>query len=422
MLSSFVWAVCPGQGTAIEFINGVDVKKDDAMASKKRLSEVVTAHSGVNPGCVVVNYSYNTNEPYFIDFLEAGLEKAELLSGDSSDFWKQYFRTVPALDWFNNLVVETLFVPINGAIGLGEYALGDQTLEHVAKYVEHTAPTTVGGQRKRLILVGHSQGSAVAVLERKALSVSDQANAFVVSASALTVPEPEHDRYTTLDKDNLASVIFAEFGAPLPNIPLESTTKCDNSNVKWLCHAFKETYLNIPESRNKIANDIVSFLPTQPLPSSILYDQTSLSVDAWNAGGANLSPILLGGIPSTLEGTFQGSFSGSGYGLSDNFVAIINNTVTGKIVAVSTPQNVNILGCTPFNPVYLTWTFSQWSADITTEFVVGGTLGLSFRPENLGTYAVGTTLTGAWGGGVPLNYSTGAGWVATVKINGGTSL
>jgi hypothetical protein len=303
-MTSLSWAVCPGQGADVEFVNGVDVKKEDAKASTTRLKKVVTEHPEVNSSCVDFNTSYNTNEPYFIDFLEAGLQKAEELSGDSNDFWKQYFRTVPALDWFNNLVVETLFVPINGAIGLGEYALGDQTLEHLAKYAEHTAPATVGGQRKRLILVGHSQGSAVAVLERKALSVSDQANTFVVSASAFTVPEPEHDRYTTLDKDNLASTVFATWGAPIPNVPLESTTNCDNTNTKWLCHAFKETYLNIPESRNKIADDIVAFLPTQSLPSLVLYN--ALSDLSGSAGedfyysGNDFSPTTSGIVASLV--------------------------------------------------------------------------------------------------------------------------
>jgi hypothetical protein len=306
MLSPFVLAVCPVQGTDIEFVNGVDVEKRDAIASTTRLEKVVTEHPNVNPECVKFNTSYNINEPYFIDFLEAGLQKAEELSGDSSDFWKQYFRTVSALDWFNNLVVETLFVPINGAIGLGEYALGDQTIEHLAKYTEHTAPATVGGQRKRLILVGHSQGSAVAVLEREKLSSSDKENTFVVSASAFTVPEPEHDRYTTLDKDNLASVIFAQWGAPLPNVPLESTTRCDNSNAKWLCHAFKETYLNIPESRNKIADDIVSFLPTQSLPSSVLYSQGG-TYDNNITGVLDINPTLAG-VPLTISMPMQGNF------------------------------------------------------------------------------------------------------------------
>jgi hypothetical protein len=391
------WAVCPGQGADVEFVNGVDTERRDAIASTTRLEKVVTEHPGVNSSCVDFNTSYNANEPYFIDFLEAGLQKAEELSGESSDFWKQYFRTVPALDWFNNLVVETLFVPINGAIGLGEYALGDQTLEHLAKYAEHTAPTTPGEQRKRLILVGHSQGSAVAVLEREKLSSSDKENTFVVSASAFTVPEPEHDRYTTLDKDNLASVVFAEFGAPLPNVPLESTTNCDNGNAKWYCHAFKETYLNIPESRNKIADDIVSFLSTQLSPSSILYDTSTSSSFATNGISVYMS-AQVAGVPETVTMVLQGDFTlydSAGWWISICGVPVGDCSEGNGFIASSSSRTIGNLTV----PTAITFSISAHSEtlfyDLTHESVLimregnSGFGGLPYFDRNHPTF-VGT--------------------------------
>ncbi|MEI8104022.1 MAG: hypothetical protein WCG84_03940, partial [Candidatus Moraniibacteriota bacterium] len=90
-----VFAGCPTQRTTVVYVNGIDTTEREAGKSMSLLRDEMLKASGVSVGCVDFTYAYNTNEPIFLDLLEAGVQKTRELTLDMTDFWKQYFRVAP---------------------------------------------------------------------------------------------------------------------------------------------------------------------------------------------------------------------------------------------------------------------------------------------------------------------------------------
>jgi hypothetical protein len=252
----FIWAMaayaqCPVQETAVFYVNGVDNKESDADKSRRRLRQELLSSPDVQPECVRVGYAYNTNEPLFLDFLEAAIQKSDELDFEISDFWRYYFRfkTVGSAAWFDNLVADRY-----SKWDLAEFLLGDQLQEHLRLYRGELA------MGRRVILVAHSQGNLYANETWRALTPDEQSQVRLV---AVATPSDEvadgSERYTTLEEDGVAKRFF--FFA----LPANAANE-EPCSSEWECHGFKESYLSGQNSHDRIVNQVVSLLPENPPP------------------------------------------------------------------------------------------------------------------------------------------------------------
>ncbi|MGB3073621.1 MAG: carboxypeptidase-like regulatory domain-containing protein [Candidatus Moraniibacteriota bacterium] len=249
----FVWpmysrAACPTQETAILYINGVDSSRGGVERSRKELEKEVLAKTSDNSkDCLIFDYVYNTNEPLYLDFLEAGLQKAEEEGEAPETFWRLVFRLASsnAFPWFSPFV-DDLYGKVAREATL--YVLGDQTDEHLVKYREHLA---LG---RRIVLVPHSQGSLYANEEWQMLSTSERSQVKTVAVATPSDRVASGGSYTTLFEDNLARYFFV---LALP-ANAANTEPCEDG---YICHGFRESYLHGTNSRTRIVNDILTLLP-----------------------------------------------------------------------------------------------------------------------------------------------------------------
>ena len=283
-------AACPVQETAVLYVNGIDTTEEGAKKSKELIKEEVSNAPGVNPDCVIYDYAYNTNEPLFADFLEAALQKVDEQGISTSDFWHFFLHQVSPLSAL--IFEETLFDyydDSNALIDLGQFVLGDQKAEHLAKYREHLA------FGRRVILVGHSQGSLYANEEWDELIPSEQGSVHIIAVATPADHVGSDGPYTTLEEDWIAKAIFP-FALP---VNAQNEEPCESA---WICHGFKESYMSGSNSKTRIVSQIVALL--------------SQSV----AGG-------------TLEGTVRNGFSD--LPLADAVVQLLDQ-ITGSVILETT--------------------------------------------------------------------------------------
>jgi len=242
-------ATCPVQETAVLYVNGIDTDDPSAKASMWLLEEEISSVPGINPDCVVYDYAYNTNEPLFADFLEAGLQKVDEQKISTSDFWRFFFRhTSPTLSLLFDATIAGYYDDSNELVDLGQFVLGDQKAEHLVKYREHLA---LG---RKVILVSHSQGNLYANEEWDELLPSERTGVHIVAVATPADHVSNSGSYTTLKEDGVAKWLF----------PLALPANAQNEEPcadDWSCHGFKESYMRGGNSRERIVSEIVALLP-----------------------------------------------------------------------------------------------------------------------------------------------------------------
>jgi hypothetical protein len=258
---SFSVQACPVQETMIMYINGVDVKWDDARLSKNRIRGEIL-NEGITEDCVKFDFVYNTNELLFLDWMEAYFQSA----GEASDWWRSYLRFTEgnaALVSLFNGTIDFLADRVQETANAGQWALGDQKAEHIARFQKELGPLPLGLNR-RLILVPHSQGNLYANEEYTELTVAEKTNTRIVATATPASFVAGNGPYISVNEDLLASTIFALGGALPTNTP-NLTVNCEGglaSLNRWTCHGFKEEYMATDKpSRDKIVADIIALLP-----------------------------------------------------------------------------------------------------------------------------------------------------------------
>lgn len=285
MLSLFIPAVasaaCPVQETAVLYVNGIDTTEESAKKSIGMIEEKVSYAPGVNPDCIIYDYAYNTNEPLFADFLEAALQKVDEQGISTSDFWHFFLRhTSPTLSILFDATIADYYDNSNALIDFGEFVLGDQKAEHLAKYREHLA------FNRRVILVGHSQGSLYANEEWDELIPSEQGSVHIIAVATPADHVGSDGPYTTLEEDGVAKWLFP-FALPAN---AQNEEPCESA---WICHGFKESYMSGSNSRERIVSQIVSLLP-QPIAGGTLEGTVR---------NGFYDPPLAGAVVRLLDGT-----------------------------------------------------------------------------------------------------------------------
>lgn len=240
-------AQCPTQETVVLYLNGVDTTEKSAQASRDLIKDEVLKVSEVLKNCLTFDYVYNTNEPLFLDFLEAGIQKAEEQEWSTTDFWRWFFRIPPITSGFADLLVD-FYSNVNASVDLGRFVLGDQVEEHLAKIQEHLK------QNRRVILVCHSQGCLYANEEWDRLTEEEKSQVDVIAVATPTDHVADNGPYITLEEDGIASLLF----------PLALPANASNDEEcpdYWTCHSFKEFYMRGKNSLTRGVNEIVALLP-----------------------------------------------------------------------------------------------------------------------------------------------------------------
>lgn len=246
LLPTIALAQCPVQETVILYLNGADTKERNAIKSKKRIEEEVSKIPGVLTECVKYDHVYNTNEPLFLDFLEAFFQKAQEQGWDVPDFWRMFFRLNPATSAFADLLAD-YYSNTNSLIDLGLFVLGDQVNEHLKEYRKHLP-------NKQIIIVAHSQGVSYVNDEWNLLTNSEKSQVNVIAVATPTDHIASNGPYTTLVEDKVAEFFFPR--ALAANVANDESCPDD-----WTCHGFKESYMRGTNSRSRIVDQIVSLLP-----------------------------------------------------------------------------------------------------------------------------------------------------------------
>ncbi len=276
----FVEAACPVQETTLFFVNGVDTKRSSANDSIEIVRDEF-AKTGISEECLTFDVAYNTNEIFFFDFLESGLQRAEEVEGRIEVFWEFFLRVKGAFGnskSFYDKKITDLFNITNQAIQAGKYVPGDQLDEHLQAYRDVLA----NGQR--VIMLGHSQGNLYVNSAWNQLSLLEQTDVRVI---AVATPSDHvgsifsSDPYTTLHKDSLAASLFSAVGALSSNT--EMSQECDDElfgliPASWLCHGFKEAYMLGDQSKEQILMDIIEALPDTST-TTVVQGKTYLGLD-----------------------------------------------------------------------------------------------------------------------------------------------
>lgn len=251
LFPALVFAECPTgvQETVVIYLNGVDTTKKSAIESKKRIKEEVSKIPDVLVDCIKYDYLYNTNEKLFGDLVEAGLQKAKEQNLSASDFWRWLFRVAdfPIANLFLDLL-PGFYGETSLSIDLGLFVLGDQVDEHLTKIRGYLS------QGKRIIIVSHSQGNLYINEEWNALTSAERNNVNVVAVATPADHVAGNGLHTTLYEDWIANYLF-------PNAQAANIGNDEPCGSDWTCHGFKESYMRGENSRSRIVEEIISFLP-----------------------------------------------------------------------------------------------------------------------------------------------------------------
>lgn len=354
-LSSFsAQAVCPTQQTTIFFANGVNVDYTEAQKSMVRLYDELKKDARFRTDCVRPDLSYNTNEFFLNDFVQAIIQKTAEKTGVDNFPWDKWLHPENTADWFEAVVQDALFTPARLAIAGGRWIFGDQRDEHILAY---QAELALG---RKIILASHSQGTINSKEERLIMSPTEKSNVNIVAAAAFSLPEPDGTKYTTIDRDNLTVGGGGIYTTPEPNIflTIDEHNECFQDIIPSFpfldCHGFLQTYMRIPRSRDKYVNDIIAALPPPPVtPSGVQYLRLATGNPGIPGDGvfvtATSSVVFSPEPPFSLQGITNGItvsvFPPSDIPIQNLFVQVqftAQNTptcsgITGGVSFVSTP-------------------------------------------------------------------------------------
>lgn len=281
---------CLVQETTIMHINGVNVKQSEAKRSTDRIRDELFAQPEVNPECIAYITLYNTSTALSLDLAEAGIQKAQELGRELSDFWKVYLRIAASMTDHQFLgVIGSWYV----ATDFANYVIDEQLQEHIRLVREELS------QGRSVILVPHSQGNLYANALWDALTFDEQSQVHIVSVATPSDSVAGDGQYTTLQEDDFASLFLLALPANAAN-----TEICPNG---WYCHGFKEWYLTGNNSRSRIIDDITALLPK--LPTSCLIE------------GTIRSPLLftpIAGATIVLQGTYASAMALGTYTADSN--------------------------------------------------------------------------------------------------------
>lgn len=330
-IAQSAFAACPNQETTVFYVNGVDTLKTSARRSMQRLRDVVFATGKASEDCVKFDYAYNTNEPLFLDFMEAGLQKMDELGQSPTVFWRNVFRVAASGAgnvWFLPLV-DAHFG--KAAQNVGQFVLGDQVDEHLATYREHL------DQNRRVILLPHSQGNLYANQEWSILTAAERARVHIVAAAtpAQSVADGGN-RYVTLHEDNLARFLFV--GALPANAA--NSEPCED---RYICHGFKESYMKGASSQQRLVNHVIALLPVPITGGTIIGQVKAGFFDAPPVVGGKVvlyswSLVPLAQAVTDSEGRY--SLSGVTPGIYYVEAEIRSNVFDSKLVTVTGSQTV----------------------------------------------------------------------------------
>lgn len=247
LLPAIALAQCPTQETVILYLNGADTTRESSIKSKERIEDEVLKEPSVIKDCVTFDRVYNTNEPLFLDFMEAFFQKAREQGWDVPDFWRMFFRLNPITSAFADLLAD-YYSSTNSLLDLGLFVLGDQVEEHLEEYRKHLP-------NKQIIIVAHSQGVSYVNDEWNLLTDAEKSQVNVIAVATPTDHIAGNGPYTTLAEDKVAELFFPR--ALAANIANDE--ECPDN---WTCHGFKESYMRGDNSRTRIVEQIVALLPT----------------------------------------------------------------------------------------------------------------------------------------------------------------
>lgn len=336
LMSAQSMAACPTQETAILYLNGVDTLRDSADASRRLLEQEVRAKVADHlKDCLFFDYVYNTNEPLFLDFMEAGMQKAEELGLSTSQFWRLYFRAVRlgTAAWFGPLL-DNLYAKL--ARDSATFVLGDQVAEHMAKYRQHLA------LNRRVIIVPHSQGSLYANEEWRVLSSLEQGRVRIVAVATPADKVQDGGPYTTLHEDSLARFLF-------PFALQANAANTEPCEDRYLCHGFKESYMNGTDSRTRIVDGILALLPVPVVGGAIegLVLSEGVPLVGWNVSlyaGTTQAPIATAVTDTRgfyrLSGVAAGAYWIRAYIQGDSYGFQRVTVIAGQTVIVNFPPPV----------------------------------------------------------------------------------
>lgn len=197
--------------------------------------------------------AYNATHGLPLDLLESTLQ---ILTGNTSRFWRFFWGLAPAPDWFTDNIILLSVALDNSAL-----VTSDSLREHVTTYKTKIA------EGKKIILVAHSQGNLFGNQAYRLLNSREKLSFGMVSVAnvdnnVLGGGAP----YTTLVDDKVVSALIAAQIA-LPTKPMPPNTENLEASEDSLGHYFIQSYMMEGSiSDIQVIDDIIAVLDSLATP------------------------------------------------------------------------------------------------------------------------------------------------------------
>ena len=251
-------SICDTKETVVFFGNGIKTAEKKAYDSmnviKNRLqTELLPEEFEV----LDFKLAYNDTHGLPLDLLESSIQ---VLTGNSSSFWRFLWGLEIIPDWFTQKLVL-----LSNALDKSALLTTDSLKDHVTMYKAKIA------EGKKVLLVAHSQGNFFGNQAYSLLNSREkQSFGMVAVANADNNILGAESPYTTLETDRVILALIT-FQVALPSRPMMPNTENLAQSDDALGHSFIESYMTAgSNSDKKVVSDIIAVLDNLAEPIQIV--------------------------------------------------------------------------------------------------------------------------------------------------------
>ena len=251
-------SICDTKETVVFFGNGILTAEKKAFESmnviKNRLqTELLPEEFEV----LDFKLAYNDTHGLPLDLLESSIQ---VLTGNSSSFWRFFWGLEIIPDWFTQKLVL-----LSNALDKSALLTTDSLKDHVTMYKTKIA------EGKKVLLVAHSQGNFFGNQAYSLLNSREkQSFGMVAVANADNNVLGAESPYTTLETDRVILALIA-FQVALPSRPMIPNTENLAVSDDALGHSFVGSYMTAGSNSDKqVVSDIIAVLDNLAEPIQIV--------------------------------------------------------------------------------------------------------------------------------------------------------
>ena len=251
-------SICDTKETIVFFGNGIKSLKKNAYDAQKTIKQrLKTSLPPEEFESIAFDLAYNETHGLPLDLLESTIQ---LLTGNTSRFWRYFWGLEIMPDWFADKLVL-----LASALDRSSLVTTDSLKDHVSTYKTKIA------EGKKVLLVAHSQGNLFGNQAYSLPNSREQQSFGMVSVAnvdnnVLGADSP----FTSLQSDKVIWALIAA-QAGLPSKPMTPNTENLGESADYLGHSFIQSYMEGgSNSAAKITQQLVAALDSLATPPQVV--------------------------------------------------------------------------------------------------------------------------------------------------------